>query len=108
MCHASFWARASRFSPPGPRRRRLPAMDLANLAPPTARPVDFAKDIQPIFAKSCLSCHGPEKQKSGFRLDTKDRAFKGGDNYSPAIKPGDSRLWRVCRFSWSRDPFRTR
>ena len=32
---------------------------------------DFARDIQPILERSCLSCHGPEKQKSGYRLDVK-------------------------------------
>ncbi len=63
---------------------------LAKLPPATAHPVDFAKDIQPIFAKSCHSCHGPEKQKGEFRLDSKAAAFKGGENYTPAIKPGDS------------------
>ena len=53
-------------------------------------PVDFAKDIRPIFEKSCYSCHGAEKQKSGYRLDSKAGALKGGETYSPAIKPGDS------------------
>jgi cytochrome c553 len=37
----------------------------------TAPPVDFARDIRPIFTRSCVSCHGPEKQKSGYRLDRK-------------------------------------
>lgn len=38
--------------------------------------VDFAKDIQPIFEKSCIKCHGPEKQKGKLRLDSKDSVFK--------------------------------
>ena len=42
--------------------------------------VDFAKDIRPLFEAKCMACHGPEKQKSGFRLDRKADAFKGGDN----------------------------
>jgi len=67
-----------------------PALDLTKLPPAAARPVDFAKDIQPIFEKSCQSCHGAEKQKGEFRLDSKAAAFKGGENYTPAIKPGDS------------------
>ena len=40
--------------------------------------VDFVKDIQPIFAKSCIQCHGPEKQKGDLRLDSKEAAMKGG------------------------------
>ncbi len=42
--------------------------------------VDFAKDIYPIFKEKCFSCHGPEKQKGSYRIDTKDGAFKAGDN----------------------------
>ena len=26
---------------------------------------DFAKHIQPLLAKKCVSCHGREKQKAG-------------------------------------------
>jgi len=40
--------------------------------------VDFVKDIQPVFPKSCLQCHGAEKQKGDLRLDTKEVAMKGG------------------------------
>ena len=65
-------------------------VDVSKLPPAATRPVDFAKDVQPIFAKSCASCHGAEKQKSGYRLDSAAAALKGGETYSPAIKPGDS------------------
>ncbi len=40
--------------------------------------VDFQKDIQPIFEQNCYSCHGPNVQMSGFRLDQKQAALKGG------------------------------
>ncbi|HVW85319.1 MAG TPA: DUF1549 domain-containing protein, partial [Bryobacteraceae bacterium] len=32
-------------------------------------PPDFARDVQPILAKNCYSCHGPKLQSSGLRLD---------------------------------------
>ncbi len=51
--------------------------------------VDFAKDIQPIFQQSCLKCHGPEKQKGKYRLDSKEAAFKTTDE-GPAITAGDA------------------
>jgi hypothetical protein len=51
--------------------------------------VDFEKDVKPIFEKSCLRCHGPERPKSGFRLDNRESAFKGGDNGIDII-PGNS------------------
>ncbi|HWB98770.1 MAG TPA: PSD1 and planctomycete cytochrome C domain-containing protein [Bryobacteraceae bacterium] len=34
-----------------------------------AEKVDFAKDIQPIFEKSCYGCHGPKQQMASLRLD---------------------------------------
>ena len=63
--------------------------------PPADSPVDYARDIQPIFAGQCLPCHGPEKMVGGLRLDTRRVAFEGGDR-GPAIVPGDhgkSALW---------------
>ena len=48
--------------------------------------VDFVRDIQPIFAKNCYSCHGPQKQKGGLRLDVKSFALAGGKE--AAILPG--------------------
>ena len=60
---------------------------LAAHAPAQTGPVDFAKDVRPIFQTACLNCHGPEKQKSGLRLDSKAAAFEGGES-GPAIVPG--------------------
>jgi len=44
-----------------------------------AAAIDFATDIQPIFEKSCVRCHGPKKPKSGYRLDNREDALRGGD-----------------------------
>src|SRR4051794_938536 len=65
-------------------------LDLSKLPPAAGRTVDFATDIQPLFEKHCLECHGPEKQKSGWRVDVKETALHGGDNYAPNIRPGKS------------------
>jgi hypothetical protein len=51
--------------------------------------VDFARDIKPMFARNCLSCHGAEKQKGGLRLDRRADALKGGED-GVAIVPGKS------------------
>lgn len=50
--------------------------------------VEFVRDVRPIFAKHCYSCHGAEKQKSGLRLDVKAAALRGGQLYEAAIRPG--------------------
>jgi mono/diheme cytochrome c family protein len=51
--------------------------------------VDFVRDIQPIFAKRCSGCHGPQQQMNGLRLDEREAAMKGGAS-GPVIIPGDS------------------
>ncbi len=57
-------------------------------AAPAERPVDYARDIQPLLSRHCAKCHGPEKSKSGYRLDRRETALQGGDSGEPAIVPG--------------------
>lgn len=64
-------------------------LDLSKLPPAATRIVDFETDIKPIFAQSCLQCHGPSRPKGGFRLDNAASAWRGGDN-GAAIIFGDS------------------
>ncbi len=59
---------------------------------------DFALEIRPILERSCFSCHGPEKQKNGYRLDVRDVAIKGGDSGNPAIIPHNAGSSRLIRF----------
>lgn len=47
--------------------------------------LDFERAIAPIFAASCLQCHGPEKSKGKLRLHLRSEAFKKDYN----IIPGD-------------------
>lgn len=61
----------------------------AQLPPPAARPIDFAKEIKPIFEASCIQCHGRGKDKGGLRIDTRETLLKGGDS-GPVIVPGAS------------------
>lgn len=70
----------------------LPGADAAATTfaelPPVARPVDFARDVRPIFEESCFGCHGPEKQKGRLRLDARHLAIDGGKS-GKAIVAGD-------------------
>ncbi len=72
-------------------RAEAPAhpLDLSRLPPAATAPVEFARDIEPLFASHCVKCHGSEKQKSGLRLDRKAAALKGGDS-GKVITPGRS------------------
>jgi mono/diheme cytochrome c family protein len=51
--------------------------------------VEFEKDILPILEENCLDCHGPDKQKSGFRVDQRALMLKGGDTGIATLVPGD-------------------
>ena len=55
-----------------------------------AEPIDFVRDVQPIFNAKCLKCHGPLRQESEYRIDVRDIALSGGANYAPNILPGKS------------------
>ena len=77
---------------------------LALTAAAVAAPVDFARDVRPIFDRHCAECHGDKKQKSGLRLDVKAAAFKGGDGEGPSIVAGKAKESPLIRFVASADP----
>ena len=46
-------------------------IDISKLPAPSAKKdLTYAKDIKPLFEKSCFKCHGSEKQKGKLRLDS--------------------------------------
>ena len=55
-------------------------VDETKIPPAAAVQVDFDRDIRPLLERSCLKCHGPERPKGRFRLDTRSAALKGGEN----------------------------
>lgn len=60
----------------------------------------FEKRVRPVLLKNCVSCHGPKKQESGLRLDSRGRALAGGEIAGPAIdlkSPNKSPLLRAIR-----------
>ena len=61
----------------------------AQLPPPADEPVDFERQIRPLFAARCYACHGESNRVNGLRLDVKAAAFAGGHS-GLAIVPGDS------------------
>ena len=65
---------------------------------------DFERDVQPVFAAHCVKCHGPEKQKGGYRLDARRVAFTGGDGSAPNIVPGNAAASPLLRYVTGADP----
>jgi len=64
-------------------------VDVSKIPLPVPRKVDFTQEVYPLLKDYCFKCHGPEKQKGKYRIDTKDGAFKDTD-YGPTIIPGQS------------------
>lgn len=65
-------------------------LEATRLPEAVGRSVDFVADVRPILTTHCLDCHGPEKQKGGYRVDVKSAALTGGDHHAPNIHPGKS------------------
>lgn len=74
--------------------------DISKLPAPAAKKdLTFDKDIKPLLEKSCLKCHGPEKPKSKYRLDSRADAIKGGSSDEAAVVPGKSEKSPIVLFS---------
>ncbi len=56
------------------------------------QPISFNRDIRPILANHCLSCHGPDSaaRRAGLRLDQRDSAVGAAQSGQAAILPGNA------------------
>ena len=78
------------------RSAQVPAGEVV----PTTRKVSFNREVFPILADRCFTCHGPDAKarKANLRLDRadgEDGAYRTHDG-STAVKPGsleESQLW---------------
>lgn len=52
-------------------------------------PVAFWTDVYPVLEKSCLSCHGPRRQRGAFRVDRREDFFRA-DGRAALVVPGRS------------------
>src|SRR5262245_11433030 len=59
--------------------------------PPASTPkLDYLRDIRPIFAANCFTCHGQDdkKRQAGLRLDVREAAYGKSAVGHTAIVPG--------------------
>ena len=74
---------------PGAQRKKGAAAP-ATAAVAAVATVDFARDIQPLFKRSCAGCHDGEKPRGSFVVASREALLKGGQSGEPAITPGYS------------------
>ncbi len=61
----------------------------------------FEKRVRPLLLEQCSSCHGPQKQRGGLRLDSPAAIRKGGDRGVVLVAgdPESSRLIQAIRYT---------
>lgn len=80
--------------------------DKKNLYPPIPvtdlkrkEPVEYGKDIEPIFEKKCMVCHSGTELRGKYDMSTYEKVMKGGKRGAKIIVPGksaDSFLFLSC------------
>ncbi|HET6898712.1 MAG TPA: c-type cytochrome domain-containing protein, partial [Vicinamibacteria bacterium] len=75
----------------------------AGPAPAASPAPDFARDIQPILAGTCVRCHGPRKTEADLRLDTHAGLLKGGEA-GGVVVAGDAEGSRLYQLLIEKDP----
>ena len=78
----------------------LTLVALAAAAPPDDDRF-FETRVRPLLVEKCVSCHGPQKQKSGLRLDSRAAVLAGGDGGGVVVggKPGESSLVKALHYA---------
>ena len=71
------------------------------VADQAAEPLEYNRDVRPILAEQCFSCHGPDSaaRKADLRLDQRDVAIE-----MQAIVPGEPDNSELIRRIFSTDP----
>jgi mono/diheme cytochrome c family protein/cytochrome c553 len=73
----------------------------ADPIPDAAQTEFFEKKVRPLLVEHCQSCHGPDKQKGGLRLDSRAALLSGGES-GPAVvggEPDKSRLVKAIGYT---------
>jgi len=70
----------------------------ASAASAKSSDVSFSRDIAPILIAKCQTCHGADKAKGKYRLNTFEALQKPGSSGDPSVTPGEpkkSELYRL-------------
>ncbi len=67
------------------------------------RPVSYSREVLPIFKRSCMGCHNPQKKKGKFDMTTVAALRAGGKSGNPIV-PGDAAGSRLYKMICGPDP----
>lgn len=94
-----------------PSVRSLLAIALLALTPRAAfaddaeaAPVSFRKDIAPLLQRRCVTCHGEDSAKGGYRLDSFAALAKAGESELPALTAGQPQKSELYQLLVESDP----
>jgi len=68
-----------------------------------AQEVSFATDIQPLLARKCYACHGPDLQEGGLRFDDRATLIAEADSGEIPLVPHDIDASEILRRVTSED-----
>lgn len=71
-------------------------------APADEREQFFERQIRPLLIDNCVSCHGPDKQEGGLRIDSRQQVLNGAPDVDALViskNAADSRLLQVMLYS---------
>lgn len=76
------------------------------VAPAGGTSISFNRDIRPILAENCMSCHGPDpgSRKAGLRLDTEAGLFEKRKEDPAAVVRGKAAESELFKRLISQDP----
>ncbi len=85
--------------PPKTASTTAPAPKAVHAGPGSAdpgNPAFYAVHVAPLLARSCVSCHKPEKHKGGLLMDTYEHLMHGGED-GPVVLPGNAKSSEMLR-----------
>ncbi len=82
-----------------------PGKDVENASLTLPTRIEYKRDILPILASRCFTCHGPDPstRKAGLRLDQRDMALKTSRSGETAIVPGQPEASELVRRIYAED-----
>lgn len=68
------------------------------LAPSLNRPIDFHRDVLPLFRKNCIACHNATTSENDLILESAEQTVKGGSEGQGVVpgKPEESLVYQFA------------